>query len=132
MSRWTHVNASFRINSMGKISDEKLIEVFGKPVDYYHMDKIEYNGDGEVKNKEQYLPMGTEGTLKISIWHNPNESCVASTTVSVFGDLRDYGSFSEIENWFNRCCNYFGPFGIRQAVCQVQVEGLCTKIFHKE
>lgn len=41
MSQWTHVNASFRLNSIGKIDDETLINIFGKPVDYYDMDKIE-------------------------------------------------------------------------------------------
>ena len=62
----------------------------------------------------------------MSIWHNPNESCMASTTVSVFGDLRDYGSFEDIEKWFNKCCD---AFCIRQAFCQVEVEGCGTKVF---
>lgn len=86
---------------------------------------IEY----EENMKEKYLPMGSEGTLKMSIWHNPDESCIASTTVSVFGDLRDYGSFEEIEEWFNRC---YGSMNVRQAVCQVNVEGVETKIFQRE
>ena len=125
MSQWTHVNANFRLNSFGKTNDEELIKIFGKSVDYYHMDEIEYD-------EEQYLPMGSEGTLEMSIWHNPNESCMASTTVSVSGDLRDYGSFEEIEEWFNRCCDSFGGFGIRQAFCQVEVEGYGTKTFQRE
>lgn len=90
------------------------------------MNEIEYDNECEVKDKEKYLPMGSEGTLEMSIWHNPDKSCIASTTVSVFGDLRDYGSFNEIEEWFNRCCV---GFGIRQAICQVKVEGCGTKVF---
>lgn len=121
MSQWTHVNASFRLNSLGKIDDEEIINIFGKSIDYYDMDEID--------EAEQYLPMGSEGTLKMSIWHNPNESCMASTTVSVFGDLRDYGSFDEIEKWFNRCCD---AFWTRQAFCQVEVEGYGTKTFQRE
>ena len=132
MSQWTHVNANFRLNSLDRIDDETIIKVFGKEVDYYDMMKIEYDDDWEVKDKEKYLPMGSEGTLKMSIWHNPNKSCVASTTVSVCGDLRDYGSFDEIEEWFNRCCDDIGNFGIRQAVCQVSVECLGTKIFQRD
>lgn len=132
MSQWTHVNASFRLNSLGRTNDEDLIRIFGKPVDYYHMDEIEYDDNWEVKDKEKYLPMGSEGTLEMSIWHNPSESCMASTTVSVFGDLRDFSSFDEIEKWFNRCCDTVGKFGIRQAVCQVQVEGWETKVFQRE
>lgn len=132
MSQWTHVNASFRLNSLGRIDDDALIKIFGKSVDYYHMNEIEYDDDWEVKDKEKYLPMGSEGTLGMSIWHNPNKSSMASTTVSVFGDLRDFGSFDEIEEWFNRCCDSFGSFGIRQAVCQVGVEGCGTKVFQRE
>lgn len=126
MSQWTHVNASFRLNSFGRIEDEELINIFGKSVDFYNMDEVEYDENWEVKDKEKYLPIGSEGTLEMSVWHNPNKSHMASTTVSVFGDLRDYNDFDEIERWFNRCC---GACFIRQAFCQVEVEGLGTKVF---
>lgn len=129
MSQWTHVNASFRLDSFGRIEDEELINIFGKSIDFYHMDEIEYDENWEVKDKDKYLPMGSEGTLEMSIWHNPNESCIASTTVSIFGDLRDYGDYEEIEKWFNKCCDAFGSIGIRQAFCQVNVEGFGTKVF---
>ena len=132
MSQWTHVNASFRLDSFGRTEDEELINIFGKSIDFYHMDEIEYDEDWEVKDKDKYLPMGSEGTLEMSIWHNPNESCIASTTVSIFGDLRDYGDYEEIEKWFNKCCNAFGSIGIRQAFCQVNVEGFGTKVFQYE
>ena len=133
MSQWTHVNASFRLDSFGRTEDEELINIFGKSIDFYHMDEIEYDEDWEVKDKDKYLPMGSEGTLEMSIWHNPNESCIASTTVSIFGDLRDYGDYEEIEKWFNKCCDAFvGSIGIRQAFCQVNVEGFGTKVFQCE
>lgn len=128
MSQWTHVNASFRLDSFGRIEDKELINVFGESVDYSHMDEIEYDENWEVKDKEKYLPMGSEGSLKMNIWHNPNTSCMASTTVTVFGDLRDYGSFEEIEEWFNRCCD---KVFLRQAVCQVDIEGYDTRIFYR-
>jgi hypothetical protein len=129
MSQWTHVNSIFRLDSFQRIKDEEIINIFGKAVDYEHMDEIEYDEDWEVKDKEKYLPMGSEGTLEMSIWHNPNVSCMASTTVSVFGDLRDYESFEEIEKWFNRCCD---AFAIRQAICQVNVESRGTQVFQRE
>lgn len=129
MSQWTHVNASFRLDSFGRIEDAEIINVFGKAVDFDHMDELEYDENWEVKNKDTYLPMGSEGTLEMSIWHNPHESCMASTTVSIFGDLRDYDSFEEIEKWFNRCCDYFD---IRQAFCQVNVEFRETRVFQRE
>ena len=128
MSQWTHVNAIFRLDSFGRIDDEKIISIFGKEVDYEHIDEVEYDEDWEVKDKEKYLPIGSEGSLKMSIWHNPNTSHMASTTVSVFGDLRDYDSFDEIEEWFNRCCD---KVFLRQAVCQVEVEYYGTKVFQR-
>ena len=42
MSQWTHVNASFRLNSIGEIPDEEIIDIFGKQVDYRGMSNIEY------------------------------------------------------------------------------------------
>lgn len=135
MSQWAHVNASFRLDSFGRTEDEELIEIFGKPIDYYHMDEIEYDEDWEVKDKDKYLPMGSEGTLEMSIWHNPDKSCIASTTVSIFGDLRDYGDYEEIEKWFNKCCDachaLVCDIGMRQAFCQVDVEGFGTKVFQR-
>ena len=129
MSQWTHVNAIFRLDSFGRISDKKIIEVFGKQVDYDKMYSVEYDENYDVKDKAQYLPMGSEGTLKMSIWHNPDNHCLASTTVSVFGDLRDYSDYNEIKDWFNKCCN---SFLIRQAICQVEVERCETKVFMYE
>lgn len=129
MSQWTHVNANFRLNSIGRIPDEDLIKIFGKQVDYYGMSEIEYDENWNIKDKHKYLPIGSEGTLKMSIWHNPDTSHLASTTVSVFGDLRDYNSFDEIEEWFNRCCD---AFAIRQAVCQVEVEFCGVKVFQRD
>ena len=129
MSEWMHVSAIFRLDSFGRIEDEEIIKISGKQVDFWHMNEIEYDENYEVKDKEQYLPMGSEGTLKMSIWHNPDKSSLASTTVSVFGDLRDFWDFDEIESWFNRCCNSFGKTtGVRQAVCQA-TSSIGTKIF---
>lgn len=67
MSQWTHVNASFRLNSIGEISDEEIIDIFGKQVSYKGMSNIEYDENYEVKDKEKYLPIGSEGTLEMSI-----------------------------------------------------------------
>ena len=108
---------------------KKLLIFLEKQVDYRDMSNIEYDENYEVKDKDKYLPIGSEGTLEMSIWHNPDKSCMASTTVSVFGDLRNYGSFDEIEKWFNKCCN---RFFVRQAVCQVEVEGIGIKIFQNK
>lgn len=113
MSQWTHVAAVFRLDSIGKISDENIQKVFGKEVTYNQL--FGYDEKDGVKT----LPMGSEGTLEMSIWHNPDKSCLASTTVSVFGDLRDYGGTDDInklKDWFNNCCT---NLMVRQAIMQI-------------
>ena len=52
MSQWTHVNAIFRLDSIGKIPDEEIINIFGKQVDYRGMSNIEYDENYEVKDKD--------------------------------------------------------------------------------
>lgn len=117
MSQWTHVNASFRLNSLGSyISDEEIYDVFGRHVGFNDLCDF----DEEYKT----TPMGSEGSLDIHIWHNPEADHVASTQVSVFGDLRDFGEDGDIEmlkKWFYDCCS---KFSVRQAV--IQIDG-CSK-----
>ena len=128
MSQWTYVNAIFRLEGhFKKISNEELVDIFGKSVDAYDVDKLEYNEDWELKNKEKYLPVGTEGSLKMKIWRESNLTSMSATTVSIFGDLRDFYNLKEIEEWFNRCCD---KLPLRQAVCQVD-NGRHEKIFYR-
>lgn len=112
MSQWTHVAAIFRLDSFGTISDESIYKGFGKEVTWNNL--CNYDELDDIKT----LPMGSEGTLEMSIWHNPDKSCMASTTVSVFGDLRDYGGsdIDKLKEWFNECCE---KFLVRQAVMHV-------------
>ena len=91
MSRWTHVAAIFRIDSIGEISDNEIIEQFGRTIDWGEMADFDYD-DSDEWVQQEFLPMGSEGSLQMSIWHNPIKNEMASTTVSVFGDLRDYGA----------------------------------------
>lgn len=113
MSRWTHIAAIFRLDSFDRISDEEIRKIFGKEVTWKQL--ISYNE----RDNEKTLPMGSEGTLQMNIWHNPDKGCIASTSVSVFGDLRDYGGedIEKLKEWFNGCCN--NEFRVRQAVIQI-------------
>lgn len=112
MSQWTHVAAIFRLKSIGEMPDEDICNVFGREVT--GDDLCDYDETAGIKT----LPMGSEGSLEMIVWHNPDESCNASTTVSVFGDLRDYGGsdIDKLKEWFNDCCQ---QLCIRQAVMQV-------------
>lgn len=108
MSKWTSVNASFRIQKFTTVTEREILDVFGRQSNSYN------SFDNE--DAEKLLPKGSEGTLNINIWINNDESDTNVATVNVFGDLRDFDDVDEIEKWFNDCC---GAIAVKQAVCQV-------------
>lgn len=72
------------------------------------------------EHPEQFMPTGSEGSLQRLVWENPDKSCMASYTVTVFGDLRDYDDQQAIREWFDGVCE---KCFIRQAVCNCMVDG---------
>ena len=71
------------------------------------------------EHPERYLPMGSEGTLKMMVWTSPDPSDMARYTVSIFGDLRDHDSPQEIVDWFK---DKIKDLWIRQATITVENE----------
>ena len=122
MSNWTHVAATFRVDSfrLEKINPEeeksRWDEIFGK--ECLWDDPLEV-WDDQYKNPQDYLPMGSEGTLHKSVWINPDLHHMAAYTISIFGDLRDHDSPDEIIEWFRDKCS---RLYIRQAVITVDNE----------
>ena len=99
---------------MREIDDDEIYDVFGRHVGYDDL----FDFDGEYKT----TPMGSEGSLEINIYHNPEDSHLASTQVSVFGDLRDFGGkwgIEKLKQWFDECC---AKFIVRQTVIQIRDE----------
>lgn len=122
MSMWVHVAAVVRIDSFGPVPDERVIDIFGKQCLYGDDSKV---WDHMRKFPEQYLPMGSEGSLKMSVWHNPDESAMPSTTVTIFGDLRDRDNADYLIKWFKEKCNLCDKILIvRQAVITIDPEFL--------
>ena len=127
MSNWTHVAAIFRIDYIhGIMEGLNFEEIFGK--------ECLWKSDGATwedmrKNPDKYFPHGSEGSLRMSVWENPNKSHLAAYTVSVFGDLRDHDDIEEIITWFNKCCE---KCIIRQACVTVENEWNGTKTVHYE
>lgn len=103
MSNWTHVAAIARIDHakflLKDFQDNELdfTHIFGKELGWYA--PIEDWIYAE-KHEDEYLPLGSEGTLHMSVWSNPDECSLARYTVSIFGDLRDHESATEIIDWF--------------------------------
>ena len=130
MSNWTHVAAIFRIDDI-RFAGEKpnFTELFGRELSFYDSDEL---WDEANKNPESFLPLGSEGSLEMSVWTNPNIHCIAAYTVSIFGDLRDHDSIEEILNWFDEKCKAIKI--LRQAVITVDNEryGSATKTYGLE
>ena len=120
MSNWTHVAGIIRVDGLARKDFDEIIGkecLWGSPSEVWE--------DAEV-NPDKYLPMGSEGSLHKSIWENPNEYCLASYTVSIFGDLRDHYSTSDIIEWFKEKCKLLW---VRNAVITVNNELLGTETY---
>ena len=122
MSQWLQVVAiaridDFRFDSVSIEEATKMFEkVFGKECSWEH-------GDFEdaFNHPENYLPMGSEGSLTMSVWVDPDISSLAAYTVSIFGSLRDRGSedADEIIDWFK---NKVSSVMTRNAIIDIGVE----------
>lgn len=117
MSNWTHVAAIVRIDGLvGLTGPIDVIGIFGK--------ECLFESDADTwkdayRNPDRYLPMGSEGSLQMSIWENSDTSSLAAVTVSIFGDLRDHDDPQQIVDWFKRKVK--GQL-VRQAVITVENE----------
>lgn len=124
MSNWTHVAAIFRIDHIRFNGQEKnFTEIFGRELSGWNGREVWVEAD---QHPERFLPYGSEGSLNMQVWTNPNPCCVAAYTVSIFGDLRDHDDVDEIICWFEEKCK---GLAIRQAVITVDNEryGMRTK-----
>jgi hypothetical protein len=137
VSNWTHVAAIFRVDQLILPGMEKLDveEVFGKVIPDYEWsldegvrETEEYKAaekanqdawDEYEEHPELFVPTGSEGSLQMSVWENPDSHCLAALTVSVFGDLRDHDSIEDVVEWFRRCCE---KAWIRQAIIDIENE----------
>lgn len=119
MSQWLQVAAIVRIDDFrdSPVSAEdatKMFEkVFGKECSWEHADFKD-----AFDHSENYLPMGSDGSLKMSVMNH-----FASYTISIFGSLRDRdeSDADNIINWFkNKICSLPDGFGTRNAVIDIE------------
>lgn len=133
MSQWTHVAAIIRVDDLFGIRED-LIKVIGKPWKPYGNSNYDYYDYYPTvsTSKQCKLPCGSEGSLDVIISQNPNPQCLAKWVVTIYGDLRDYGSSDEIRKWFIRLIRRLRKrYSIRQAVCTVDVEyGQATSLLY--
>lgn len=118
MSVWTHVAGIIRVDELrtDDVAQPDWDKIIGKELNWEDPEEIWTDRD---ENPESFMPCGSEGSLKKVIWENPHRSSVASYTVSIFGDLRDYGNLVEIEKWFSNVCS---KLWVRDAVITAECE----------
>lgn len=118
MSIWCHVAAVVRIDDLRwDDSTPDFEEIFGKTCKWGSSDDV-WNDLNE--HSDKYLPCGSEGSLEMSVWKNPDISCMAAYTVSIFGDLRDFADGQGVVDWFK---NKLKDIFVRQACITVLTEG---------
>ena len=107
MSNWTHAAGIIRIDAI-RLEEETVEEAtrmfenyFGKELRYHSEDELWYEAD---EHPEKFLPFGSEGSLTMSVWVNPDLDRITSYTVSIFGDLRDCDDPEVIIDWFKKKC----------------------------
>lgn len=103
MSNWTHVAGIIRVDCFrGWSAEPDFNKIFGKEIRFRSSFE---EWDDYHEHPDAYLPAGSEGSLTINVWTNPDESHVAAYVVSIFGDLRDHDSPDEIIEWFKDKCS---------------------------
>ena len=127
MSQWTHINATFRLDSFAGTKAD-VIKIIGKPyLPYRDLNGTIDRDLIETRMNRCKLPCGSEGSLEYIIWENPEKSSLAKFTVCIFGDLRDFGDEEDYNNvikWFDNLCGEFmsNALPVRQASCDIEIE----------
>lgn len=118
MSCWTHVAAIVRVDGF-RIFDDDIgpdwDALFGKECLFLASREKWHDA---MEHPDRYLPMGSEGSLRKTVWVNPDLSHAVAYTVSIFGDLRDYDSPETIIEWFKKIVNS-DSLDVRQACITV-------------
>lgn len=121
MSSWIHVSGVFNIDGVRNLTDEerkmsfeKLMDVkLGKEVSF---DDIWLHETEIESHTEEYLPLGSEGSLQKSICFDNVVDSINIGAITIFGNLRDRYNVDEYIEWFKKKCELFW---IRQAVVTV-------------
>ena len=134
MSFWTYVAAEFTFDTFylkehkEKIDEKFLDDIFGKAVRYKDLSREVW--DDIKEHPKNYLPIGSEGTLKKSVWVKQVKTSKGGLSyrgkhVRVYGSLRDFWDQEPIEEWFKRVCN---KPEIDEGAVKIELDGGVTPI----
>ena len=120
MSQWTHVAGLVRVDSLDGLGVHRDTSETLRSI-------IEASG----------VPVGSEGPVRTSLQRTREDSSLSWGHISIWGDLRDYGDASDVEelcHWFRQLCQHLlqAHYVIRQAVLAVEVEGQPPFVLHAD
>ena len=114
MSNWTHVAAVARICYIPFLDEAAPVfeKIFGKELLWESPEELWEEAE---EHPEKFLPLGLEGSLRMTVWENPikNEAC--HYTVTIFGDLRSYERAQDAVDWFKEKLKILGYDNVRNA-----------------
>lgn len=137
MSRWTHISAVIRLDALrlgwddNRLYKERVTEIIGPMCTY------------EEWREDSRLPRGSEGGLEYKLVVTGAENDLAWASLVIWGDLRDYDSYEDIEAWWAGLMVAFGEHDApprdlpkddpvvvnwrytplaRQAICTIMIE----------
>lgn len=121
MSSWIHVSGVFNIDGVRNLTDEEREMSFEELIDARLGKEVSYSdlcyGEEDYRgHAEEYLPLGSEGSLQKGICFDNVENSINIGVITVFGNLRDRYYIDEYIEWFKKKCELFW---IRQAVVTV-------------
>lgn len=109
MSVWTHVAGVIRVDDLPWAAKKDF-------------DKIFRSSTFNNPNPDCNMPCGSEGSLQCIIWTNPADDDLFRYNITIWGDLRNYGTarIPEIKEWWDKTLKMCGM--IRQAVLEINPE----------
>ena len=114
MSNWTHVAAVARICYIPFLDGAAPVfeKIFGKELLWESPEELWEEAE---EHPEKFLPIGSEGSLRMTVWENPIKSEACHYTVTIFGDLRSYERAQDAVDWFKEKLKTLGYDNVRNA-----------------
>lgn len=132
MSQWTAVLASFHIGGDPADPDFEVLlnSIMGDPFGHHILFNQQDSADvlGTIK-----VPCGSEGPLQWDVNLSPYAGDYHRACVSVWGNLRDFHSLTNIRAWFSSVVTDFRTHGLLYAaVCTASTGELRLTITHAD
>jgi hypothetical protein len=126
MSQWTSITGALRLDGVPNMMPNCTVESIKKLLG--HTCGFDSPSEGW---KVCTVPCGSEGSIQYLV-HEYSDG-LPWVVVTIWGDLRDFGSgeqIEEVKKWFYGICKEY-PL-VRQGILQIRVDGVTTILQHND